>query len=112
MARSKSEPIFWSLFAVGGMVAALFYPAHMLLSGILFPTGTVAAPSYESIHSLFSNPIFRIYLIVLISLPMFHWAHRFRFTLIDLGLKPVGTLLGVLFYSSALVGTIFNAVKL
>ena len=32
---------------------------------------------------LFSHPLVRLYCFVLISLPLFHWAHRFRFTLVD-----------------------------
>lgn len=110
MARSKSEPIFWSLFAAGGMLAALLYPIHILLIGVLFPTGIVATPSYDSIHSLFGNIIFKLFLIALIALPMFHFAHRFRFTLIDLGFKPVNLLLAVVFYGSAIVVTVL-AVK-
>jgi fumarate reductase subunit D len=49
---------------------------------------------------------------VLISLPLFHWAHRFRFTLVDVGLKSIHTLVAVLCYGAAIAGTIAAAVIL
>jgi fumarate reductase subunit D len=52
----------------------------------------------------------RLYLLVLISLPLFHWAHRFRYTLYDgLQLKHLTTLIAVLCYGAALVGTAMTA---
>jgi fumarate reductase subunit D len=39
-------------------------------------------------------------------LPLFHWAHRFRYTLYDgLQLKHLTALIAVLCYGAALVGT-------
>ena len=48
----------------------------------------------------------RLYLFVMISLPLFHWAHRFRYTLYDgLQLYHLTVLIAVLCYGAALVGT-------
>jgi len=59
------------------------------------------------------HPLARIYLFVLISLPLFHGAHRFRYTLYDgLKLKHLTTLIAVLCYGSALLGTLFAAYTL
>jgi fumarate reductase subunit D len=55
----------------------------------------------------------RIYLFVLISLPLFHGAHRFRYTLYDgLKLKHLTLLIVIMCYGSALLGTVAAAVLL
>ena len=98
-------PFLWLLFSAGGTVAALLLPVHLFLTGLAFPLGWVSAPSYETLRTLLGHPLTRLYLLVLISLPLFHWAHRFRFTLVDMGLRPYGTLLAFVFYGAAVVGT-------
>jgi fumarate reductase subunit D len=103
MAKSN-EPIVWSLFSAGGVVAAVFVPVLMALLVIAYPLGWVNL-KYNTLHDLVVNPIVRIFLFVVISLPLFHWAHRFRFTLVDLGLKKLDMLIAVLCYGAAIVGT-------
>ena len=112
MARSN-EPFWWSLFAAGGVVAAFLVPVHIMLTGIVVPAGWGRESfEYHRILALVSHPLSRLYLFVLISLPLFHWAHRFRFTLIDLGLKGGRGLVAVACYGSAIVGAILTAVVL
>ena len=113
MAKSN-EPIWWSLFSAGGVVAAFLVPIHILLTGIAWPLGMVPENTlgYARIESLLSHPLTRLYCFILISLPLFHWAHRFRFTLMDLGLKNMHTLLSVLCYGLAIAGTVVTAVVL
>ena len=113
MAKSN-EPIWWSLFSAGGMVAAMVLPIVMIITGIVVPFG-VAGPdplNFERIHNAVSLPIIKLVLFAVIALPFFHWAHRFRFTLVDIGLKPVSTLIAVLCYGAAIVGTVIAAVVL
>src|SRR3989475_11124562 len=99
-------PLLWLLFSAGGTVAALLFPVHVLLTGLAVPFGWLEAPSYESVRSLVRNPVARLYLFVFISLPLFHWAHRFRYTLYDgLQLKHLTELIAVLCYGTALLGT-------
>ena len=114
MSTKGITPLLWFLFGAGGMVSALFFPVHIFLVGLAFPLGWFEAPSYEALHSLVLNPITRLYLFVFIFLPLFHWAHRFRYTLYDLfqiqhGLQmPIA----VLCYGAALVGTLMAAYTL
>jgi len=99
-------PLLWFLFSVGGTVAALLFPIHLLLTGLAFPLGWLAAPSYDAVHGLVRHPVTRLYLFAVISLPLFHWAHRFRYTLYDgLQLKHLTELIAVLCYGTALLGT-------
>ena len=108
MARSK-EPIFWSLFSAGGVVAALFVPVTIVLTGIALPAGWI---STEGLQELVGHPLSRLYLFILISLPMFHWAHRFRYVVVDLGLKHGTTFLAFVCYGAAVLATIAAAVHL
>ena len=99
-------PLLWLLFSAGGTVAALLFPVHVLLTGLAVPFGWLEAPSYESVRSLIRNPVARLYLFVFISLPLFHWAHRFRYTLYDgLQLKHLTKLIAVLCYGTAILAT-------
>jgi fumarate reductase subunit D len=99
-------PLLWTLFSVGGTVAALLYPVHFFLAGLAFPLGWVRDPGYAALHALAVHPLARLYMFVLISLPLFHWAHRFRYTLYDgLQLKHLTALIAVLCYGTAFIGS-------
>ena len=100
-------PLFWALFSVGGVVAAFLIPVHLFLFGVAFPLGFFEPPSYEKLIALARLPLVRLYLFVLCSLPLFHWAHRFRYTLYDgLQLKHLNELIIVGTYGGATVGTL------
>src|SRR5713101_17224 len=102
----RITPLLWLLFSAGGTVAALLFPVHLFLTGLAFPLGWLEPPRYEVLHRLLTHPVIRLYLFVLISLPLFHWAHRFRYTLYDgLQLKHLTALIAVLCYGAALAGT-------
>ena len=106
-------PFWWMLFGAGGTVAALLFPVHIFLTGLAFPLGWLAAPSYESLHALVTHPITRLYLFVFISLPLFHWAHRFRYAIYDLfQVKHLTGLIAFFCYATAIVGTIAAAYTL
>lgn len=106
MAKKPIEPFLWTLFSAGGVVAALLIPAHLFLQYLAFPLGWLPAPSYEHALALVRSPLARIYLFVLCSLPLFHWAHRFRYTLYDgLQIKHINELIDLFCYGGAVVGT-------
>src|SRR5690349_11438211 len=110
MSKRSNEPFLWMLFSAGGTVAAMLMPIHLLLFGLAFPLGWLGAPKQESLLTLTRNPATRVYLFVLCSLPLFHWAHRFRFTLYDgLQIKHLNELINVFCYGGAVVGTILAA---
>ena len=81
MAKTVVEPILWLLFSAGGMLAALLMPVLLLLFGLAFPLGWLDAPDHEHLLAVLSNPITRLALLGLCVLALFHWAHRFRYTL-------------------------------
>jgi fumarate reductase subunit D len=81
--QSRAEALAWALFSGGGFVAAILLPIHAAILGIAFAAGWLPddAMSYDRILHLVRNPITKLYLLVLISLPLYHWAHRFRFAI-------------------------------
>jgi fumarate reductase subunit D len=100
---------WWFMFAQGGGVAALFIPVHVLVQGILGPLNIVPVVDrhYDTWFSILGNPIVKLYLLVLISLPFFHFAHRLRYLLVDFGLHAAKSVPAqVIFYGGAVVVTL------
>jgi fumarate reductase subunit D len=110
MMRESNEAPLWALFSAGGVVAAFLIPVHLFLFGLAFPLGWIAAPNYQQLLALVRQPMVKIYLLILCSLPLFHWAHRFRYTLYDgLKVKHLNELIFALCYGGAAVGTALAA---
>jgi len=110
MTKRSNEPFLWLLFSAGGVVSAMLMPIHAFLFGLAFPLGWLEAPEYERLLALARHPITRVYLLVFCALPLFHWAHRFRFTLYDgLQIKHLNELINILCYGGAVLGTGFAA---
>jgi len=108
--RQGPTPLLWTIFSAGGTLAAFLYPVHLFLTGLAFPLDWLQPPSHEFALRLLSHPLVRLYFFALISLPLFHWAHRFRYTLYDgLGLKHLTVPIVVFTYGSALVGSLAAA---
>ena len=103
--RKTSEPFWWGLFSVGGVVAAFLVPVHLLVHGLAVPLGWISL-SHAQMLALAGQPLIKVYLFVLIALPLYHWAHRFRFILEDIGLHKYRAPLAVICYGSAIAGTI------
>ena len=110
MHKRSNEPFLWMLFSAGGVVSAMLLPIQLLLFGLAFPLGWLGAPSYERLVAILSHPVTRVYLWVLCSLALFHWGHRFRFTLYDgLQIKHLNELINIFCYGGALFGTALAA---
>lgn len=107
MHKRSFVPLFWTLFSAGGVVAAFLIPVHLFLFGLAFPVGWLTPPAYERLLALARLPLVRLYLFVLCFLPLFHWAHRFRYTLYDgLQVKHLNELIILGTYGAATVGTL------
>ena len=100
--------VWWFLFAQGGVLAAILIPVHILVQGILGPLGIVPVVDrhYDTWIRILGNPIVKLYLLVLIALPFFHFAHRLRYLLVDLGVPAARSLPAqVVFYGGAILVT-------
>jgi fumarate reductase subunit D len=97
------------MFANGGGLAALVLPVHILVQGVLGPLGIVRVVDqrYDTWISILGNPIVKLYLLALIALPFFHFAHRLRYLLVDFGVAAAKSLPAqVIFYGGAVVVTL------
>jgi fumarate reductase subunit D len=110
LSKRSNEPLLWLLFSGGGVMAAMFIPVHLLLFGLAFPLGWLNSPSYESLLELLRHPLARLYLFILCTLSLFHWAHRFRYTLYDgLQIKHLNEVINTFCYGGAILGTVLAA---
>ncbi|MET9517338.1 fumarate reductase subunit FrdD [Streptomyces sp. NPDC002994] len=106
MTKRSPEPLLWLLFSAGGMAAALLVPVLLFLFGIAFPLGWLPAPEHAHLLSVLRHPVTKVILFGLCVLCLFHWAHRFRYTLYDgLQLKRLSKLINVLCYGGAVLGS-------
>ena len=110
MAKTVVEPVRWLLFSAGGMLAAMLVPGLLLLFGIVFPLGWLDPPDREHLLAVLGNPITRLVLLALCVLALFHWAQRFRYTLIDgLQLKRHSDVINFVCYGLATAGSVVAA---
>lgn len=105
MARSN-EPLWWGPFSAGMMVDALCVPALILLTGFLLPMWQPG--SAGRVQALVSHPLARLFLVIVISLSLFHFAHRFRYVIFDLGVKGGKSAIAFLCYGFAIVFTVYT----
>jgi fumarate reductase subunit D len=106
MTKRRLEPLLWLAFSGGGVISAVFLPVLVLLFGLAIPLGWVQ-PDYGHLHAVLSFWLTRLVALGLLVLMLFHWAHRFRYTLHDgLQLKWLEAPLAVLCYGGAVVGSI------
>jgi len=109
--KRSNEPIFWSLFGAGGMLAALIGPALVLITGIAVPLGILLPADtmiYAHMLAFAQSWIGKILLLAVIALFMWHAAHRIAILLHDFGVHAV-TVVKVLCYGLAFAGTVIAA---
>jgi fumarate reductase subunit D len=93
------EPFFWSLFGAGGTISAMFLPILLIITG----------PSYEHLRTLVDPWYSRLLVLAIVSLSMFHGAHRFRFSLHEgLQLHPYDKAIAFLCYGAAVGVSVFS----
>jgi fumarate reductase subunit D len=106
-----SHLFWWFLFSQGGVLTALVLPAHVLVQGILGPLGLVPVVDrhYDTWVNVLGNPLVKLYLLVLFAFAFFHYAHRVRYFLVDLGVPSARTFPAqVIFYGGAGVVTLIT----
>ena len=104
---NRLQGLLWTGFANAAVLCALIVPAHILIQGVLGPLGIV--PSFDHRYSTFasalSNPLVKIYLLVLMAASFYLFGHRTRYVIHELGVH--GKLaVGVVLYGLAAGGTV------
>jgi len=109
--KRSNEPVFWLLFAAGGMVAALLLPAMILVAGIAAPLGLLPPDSlaYERVAPLLGTWAGKAIAFVCVSLLFWHAMHRIYHGLHDLGIRAHPRVYRSICYGFALLGTAATA---
>lgn len=110
MAKSN-KPIFWSLFAAGGTLAAFLAPVLVVLFLLVALGHTPHIMSYASLHAFAAHGIGKLAMLGVITLFLWHAAHRLRVTLHDFGLRQDAQIATVL-YAVAAVATVLAGLYL
>ena len=110
MAKRSREPLVWAMFSSGGMLAALLFPALAAILWFAIPLGWNEGASYADLVKKLGNPLVRLFVFFLVTVALFHWGHRFRYTLYDgLQLHHLYVLIAVFCYGGATALTLLAA---
>lgn len=110
MAKSN-KPIVWSLFAAGGTLAAFLAPALALMFLMLSLGHAPGLLSYAKLHAFAAHWFGKLFLMGVITLFLWHAAHRLRVTVFDFGVRQ-DTAVAWIVYLIAAGGTIATAMAL
>jgi fumarate reductase subunit D len=112
--KRSNQPVPWLLFGAGGMLSATIGAMLVFITGIAIPLGLVLPSdlmSYENMLAFHRHWAGKAFTFVMISLFLWHGAHRIFHSLHDLGVHAK-TAPAVACYGAALAGTLFAAVAL
>ena len=112
--KRSNAPIFWLLFGGGGVLAALFGPVLVFITGIAVPSGftlPIDLLSFERVHALAQSFFGKGFLFAVIMLFAWHAAHRILCSLHDIGIRK-GLVAKSACYGAALAVTIVAASSL
>ncbi|MEI6804626.1 MAG: fumarate reductase subunit FrdD [Burkholderiales bacterium] len=110
MAKSN-KPIFWSLFAAGGTLAAFLAPVLAVLFLMAALGHAPALLTYAGLHAFAAGWFGKLFLQAVITLFLWHAAHRLRVTMHDVGLRQDG-LVSIVVYLTAAIGTVVTLLAL
>jgi fumarate reductase subunit D len=108
-------PLFWLLFGAGGMLAALFGPALILITGIMIPHGLGVREdlgSYDTVLAVARNPIGKLVLLAVIALLYWHAAERAFLMLKDMRVGRVWLLRWFTYGLAAVLSVLIAALLL
>jgi len=113
MNRPTNEAFWWGLFSAGGVMAALFIPVFMIVTGFVLPyrfnpdEGRIM--QYEAVANWLDFWPVKLVLLGVIFLMAIHCAHRMRHIVMDIMGRPWDMPLRFVCYGSALVMAIVAA---
>ena len=112
--RNTSEPPVWFLFGAGGILAAIFGPVLVLITGLGGPFGRLVpaqALDYPHMLAFMHSLIGKGVTLAVIALFLFHGVHRLYHSLHDLGYHTTPAIRSA-FYGGAAAGSGVAAVLL
>ena len=112
--KRSNAPIFWALFGAGGMLSALIGAVLVFITGIAAPMAILLPRemlSYSRALAVTQHWTGKGILFVIISLFLWHSAHRIFHTLHDIGVHAA-LVAKLICYGFAMAGTLLTAVAL
>ena len=112
--KRSNAPIFWALFGAGGMLSALLGPMLVLITGLAVPLGFLLPAdtmSYANMLAFAQNIIGKGFIFAIISLFLWHAAHRIFHSLHDIGIHA-GIVAKLICYGLAMIATVIAAYAL
>jgi fumarate reductase subunit D len=112
--KRSNQPVPWLLFGAGGMLSALIGAMLVFITGIAMPRGILLSTdllSYENMLAFHRHWAGKAFVLVVISLFLWHGAHRIFHSLHDLGVHSK-TASAIACYGVALAGTLAAAAAL
>ena len=107
MAIAKKS-IVWGLFAAGGTIAAFLFPALIALFLLVAADRVPEGLQYASINAFAAGWFGKLVLFFVISLALWHAAHRLRVVFHDFGVRK-DTVVARAVYFVATLGTLLTA---
>lgn len=107
MAIAKKS-VVWGLFAAGGTIAAFLFPALIALFLLVASGRTPEGLQYGPIHAFAAGWPGKIILFFVISLALWHAAHRLRVVFHDFGVRK-DKVVAKAVYLVAAIGTLLTA---
>lgn len=107
MAIAKKS-VVWGLFAAGGTVAAFIFPALIALFLLVALDVVPAGLQFENLHAFAAGWFGKIVLFFVISLALWHAAHRLRVVFHDFGVRKDKVVAKAVYLVAAL-GTVLTA---
>ncbi len=107
MAIAKKS-VVWGLFAAGGTVAAFLFPALIALFLLVAADRVPAGLEYGPFHAFAAGWFGKVVLFFVISLALWHAAHRLRVVFHDFGVRK-DKLVARAVYLVATIGTVSAA---
>lgn len=112
--KRSNQPFYWMLFGAGGMFSALIGAVLVFITGVAVPLGLGVSRelmSYRNALAFARSIPGKAFLFAVVSLFLWHAAHRIYHSLHDLGV-PTGALAQLACYGFALLGTLAALVAL
>ena len=107
MAIAKKS-VVWGLFAAGGTISAFLFPVLIALFLLIASGNVPTALTFAKIHAFAAGWLGKIILFVVISLSLWHAAHRLRVVFHDFGVRMDKAVANAV-YGVALIGTVLTA---
>jgi len=107
MAIAK-KAIVWGLFAAGGTVTSFVFPALIALFFLIAIGNTPEGLQFAQIHEFAANFLGKACLFIVISLALWHAAHRLRVVFHDFGVR-LDKVVANAVYLVAAIGTVMTA---